>query len=405
MFGGGGFDGTHPERHRQRAGRTDRPAACRSAAATPPSPATPATRPTRSARRTARFGLNDEAVRNFGGDALKKTRDAAVFLIKARYAVDSIQKAYFAGGSTGGREAMAVDPALAGGLGRRHRLVSGLEPGRPRCSAATGSTARWRSRAPIPASRPSGELLLNAAHGGLRRPGRRGRRPHQQPAALQRRSSIRRRRRVNGEPLRCPGGADTGDTCLSDAQITALKTINTDDPASTSRWPAARTSYPGLQRLGRRSRHHHEPVAAASRPSPSWPSARRSRRCRCRGRRRTSACWSTSGSSTGITRSPGFNSLSLDPENPGPWAGRISELSTLLDQPVEPRRLRRARRQAAAGARHGRRAGEHPRDRGVLPAAAGQMGAGGGRQVRPLLRSARATATPSARSSTPPGIR
>ena len=34
------------------------------------------------------FGLNDEAVRNFSGDALKKTRDAAVFLIKARYAVE-----------------------------------------------------------------------------------------------------------------------------------------------------------------------------------------------------------------------------------------------------------------------------------------------------------------------------
>ena len=28
-------------------------------------------------------------------------------------------------------------------------------------------------------------------------------------------------------PLRCAGGADTGDTCLSDAQINALKTINT----------------------------------------------------------------------------------------------------------------------------------------------------------------------------------
>ena len=45
------------------------------------------------------FGLNDEALRNFGGDAIKKTHDAAVFLIKARYAAGSIQKAYFAGGS------------------------------------------------------------------------------------------------------------------------------------------------------------------------------------------------------------------------------------------------------------------------------------------------------------------
>ena len=55
-----------------------------------------------------RWGLNDEATRNFAGDALKKTRDAATFLIKARYAAGKPVKAYFAGGSTGGREATKV---------------------------------------------------------------------------------------------------------------------------------------------------------------------------------------------------------------------------------------------------------------------------------------------------------
>ncbi|MEG1770277.1 MAG: tannase/feruloyl esterase family alpha/beta hydrolase, partial [Comamonas sp.] len=54
------------------------------------------------------FGVNDEAVRNFSGDALKKTRDVALAIIKARYAVSGATKAYFAGGSTGGREALAV---------------------------------------------------------------------------------------------------------------------------------------------------------------------------------------------------------------------------------------------------------------------------------------------------------
>jgi hypothetical protein len=55
----------------------------RSAAATPPSPATPATRPTTGSL-DGSWGLNDEAVRNFGGDALKKTRDAAIFLHQRR---------------------------------------------------------------------------------------------------------------------------------------------------------------------------------------------------------------------------------------------------------------------------------------------------------------------------------
>jgi feruloyl esterase len=32
-----------------------------------------------------------------------------------------------------------------------------------------------------------------------------------------------------------------------------------------------------------------------------------------------------------IMRDPNFNSLNFDPENPGPWAGRVSELSALMD--------------------------------------------------------------------------
>jgi feruloyl esterase len=54
------------------------------------------------------FGLNDEAVRNFGGDALKKTHDAAIYLIKTHYAAGAPTKSYFTGGSTGGREALAA---------------------------------------------------------------------------------------------------------------------------------------------------------------------------------------------------------------------------------------------------------------------------------------------------------
>jgi feruloyl esterase len=54
------------------------------------------------------FGVNDEAVRNFSGDALKKTRDTAVYLVNARYAVGGPKRSYFAGGSSGGREALAV---------------------------------------------------------------------------------------------------------------------------------------------------------------------------------------------------------------------------------------------------------------------------------------------------------
>ena len=54
------------------------------------------------------FGMNDEALSNWNsGDALKKTRDAAMYVIGARYGRTPM-KSYFAGGSTGGREALTV---------------------------------------------------------------------------------------------------------------------------------------------------------------------------------------------------------------------------------------------------------------------------------------------------------
>ena len=34
------------------------------------------------------------------------------------------------------------------------------------------------------------------------------------------------RAKLNGKPLRCPGGADTSQRCLSDAQIHALRVFN-----------------------------------------------------------------------------------------------------------------------------------------------------------------------------------
>ena len=60
------------------------------------------------ASQDGQWGLNDEAVRNFGGDVLKKVRDAALIVIKARYAANAPTKSYFIGGSTGGREALTA---------------------------------------------------------------------------------------------------------------------------------------------------------------------------------------------------------------------------------------------------------------------------------------------------------
>jgi len=50
------------------------------------------------------FLVHDEALQNYAGDALKKTRDAAIHLI-ARYYGQVPERLYFRGGSNGGREA------------------------------------------------------------------------------------------------------------------------------------------------------------------------------------------------------------------------------------------------------------------------------------------------------------
>lgn len=55
----------------------------------------------------ASFAVNDEALANFAGDALKKTRDAAIFLISQRYGSEP-KRTFFAGGSNGGREGLVV---------------------------------------------------------------------------------------------------------------------------------------------------------------------------------------------------------------------------------------------------------------------------------------------------------
>jgi hypothetical protein len=107
MFGGGGYDGTIPSpTSNVPAGPTDQLTPLGRGYATFASDSGHQANALGS--EDGSFGVNDEAVQNFSGDALKKRRDTAVYLIDARYAVNAPKKSYFAGGSSGGREALAV---------------------------------------------------------------------------------------------------------------------------------------------------------------------------------------------------------------------------------------------------------------------------------------------------------
>lgn len=271
------------------------------------------------------WGLNEEAVRNFGGDALKKTHDAALSVIKARYAKKPA-KTYFAGGSTGGREALAAiqrwpddwDGAIAwypawndaAALLGGHRTNIAL--------AQPGAYPNTPKRLLVYQAAMEACDGLDGVQDGL---------ISQQKLCNTRFDPATAT--VGGQPLRCAGGVDAGDHCLSDAQIQALNVMNTD---TVFNFPLAsgETRYPGYNVWG-------ADLGITSNPSPLQPVV----------------TFLALGSSQpampmprsapyisvlvdqwikySITGDPAFNSLLLDPENPGVWGERISDLSKQLD--------------------------------------------------------------------------
>ena len=153
------------------------------------------------------------------------------------------------------------------------------------------------------------------------------------PCLQQRHSGVRRAGRVedkvvsnldgcNFDPrvLRCPAGADTGPTCLSDPQLTSM--IAASDPFS---WPypiaSGERGYPGFPFLS--GADMRTPVLGFGTSAPANPMP------------------TTSGYGPQywdqwvkyfLTRDPNYNSLDIDPRRPGRWLPRISYLSTIQDR-------------------------------------------------------------------------
>ncbi|WGS54143.1 tannase/feruloyl esterase family alpha/beta hydrolase [Paraburkholderia sp. D15] len=271
------------------------------------------------------FGVNDEAVQNFSGDALKKTRDAAVYLIDARYAVNAPKRAYFAGGSSGGREALAVvqrwpqdwDGSIV--LYPAWAAASlDLQFGRiTRAFAAPGAYLDQAKR----------QVLLNAvlatcdaldgvADGLISNVAACNATFNPSTATL------------NGTPLRCPGGADTGDTCLSDAQIAALNVYNTP---ITFGYPLAsgETQFPGFNvygaDLGVANASPLQPTVTVLAMGTSQPASPMPNTAPY-----MSVFWDQ-WIRYFVTRDPNYNSLTVDPQNPGSLQTRISQLTALQD--------------------------------------------------------------------------
>lgn len=269
------------------------------------------------------FGLNDEAERNFAVDAPKKTRDAAVFIIKARYGHHP-RKTYFMGGSTGGREALAAiqrwpadwDGAIAlypawndmGALLQGQRIM--------RAMAAPGAYPNQAKRKVLYDAAMAACDALDGVADGL----------------------ISNQEKCNETfhptVVRCPGGADTGDTCLSDAQIEALNIYNT--PAHFHfHMASGLQSFPGCNVWGADlGRTFADSGNFALQPfvifltlgtvQPALPANQLMPYL---------SPFMDQFMKYAVVRDPTgtFDTLSIDPEHPGPYAHRISDLSKQLD--------------------------------------------------------------------------
>ncbi len=278
--------------------------------------------------RDGSFATNAEALNNFAGDALKKTHDAARFVINARYLLP-VKKTYFLGGSTGGREALAVvqrwpsdfdgvvsffpawnSAAMTLQFGRVARAMA--QPGAypnvaKRILLQNAAMAKCDALDGVADGIVSNVSACNAAF---------------DPSNATVDGS------VGGTPLRCPGGVDTGDTCLSDAQITALKVMDT--PAKFNFGLASgETQYPGVNVWGSDlGIPYNKPELALNQIlglnalapvhpiTPDMPYG---------------AIFYDQWTKYFVTGDANFNGLTLDPENPGNYASRISALSSLQD--------------------------------------------------------------------------
>jgi hypothetical protein len=279
--------------------------------------------------RDGSFGMNDEALKNFSGDALKKTHDVAMAIIKAGYG-QKAKKTYFAGGSTGGREALLA-------VGNWPKDFDGAIVLYPAWNAAAldlqlGRMTRQLAKPGAYPSREKRKVLYDAAieacdaldnvNDGLISNMTACNATFNPSTAT-----------LNGSPIRCAGGADTGNGCLSDEQIASFNVLNTPIVLNYA-LASGETSYPGYNvwgtDFGNPGTHPLQALTltlslGTEQPANPMPAV-------------TAATMPPYGSTFWdqwvkhfVTRDPTFNSLTLDPQNPGPWQSRIVELTGIQD--------------------------------------------------------------------------
>jgi len=327
MFGGGGYDGVIPATAGNvPAGPFDRPVPlARGYAVVGSDSGHQATGQGLQPLMDASFALDAESLRNYAGDAIKKTFDVAIYLIHERYAVSRPQRAYFVGGSTGGREALVAalrwpqdwDGAISL-YPAWNAIALDLQVGRvARALAQPGGYLTQAKREVLyQASLEACDELDGAADGIVSNVAACNARFDPSTATLK------------GRPLRCPGGADEGDACVSDSQIATLRTYATPI-VFQSALASGETQYPGyniygadLGRAGANPLQGLVTSLALGTDAPTTPVPANAPSL--------NLFWDH-WIRYFVARDPGHNALAVDPQNLGALQARVSELSSLLD--------------------------------------------------------------------------
>jgi len=338
MFGGGGYNGVLATGlGNVPAGPADKPAPLARGYATFGSDS--GHQANANGSRDGTFGTNDEALKNFSSDAIKKTRDVAVNIIQTRYAA-RVQKTYFAGGSTGGREALFA-------VQNWPQDFDGAIVLYPAWNAASldlqfGRITRELAKPGAYPSRAKRKLMYDAALAAC--DGLDGAMDGLISNVSACNASFNPMTAVLGnQPLRCAGGVDAGDICLSDGQIAGYVVTNTPLVLNFT-LASGETTYPGFNTwgtdFGNPSTSPLQPTVltlslGTDQPANPMPAVKPSVTVN---NVSTPASSPPYGSTFWdqwvkyfVTRDAGFNSLSLDPQNPGTYQARIVQLTALQD--------------------------------------------------------------------------
>ncbi len=338
MFGGGGYNGVLATGlGNVPAGPSDKPAPLARGYATFGSDS--GHQANANGSRDGTFGANDEALKNFSSDAIKKTRDVAINIIQMRYAA-RVQKTYFAGGSTGGREALFA-------VQNWPQDFDGAIVLYPAWNAASldlqfGRITRELAKPGAYPNRAKRKLMYDAALAAC--DGLDGVTDGLISNVSACNASFNPMTAMLGnQPLRCAGGVDSGDTCLSDAQISGYVVTNTPLVLNYT-LASGENTYPGFNTwgtdFGNPSSSPLQPTVltlalGTEQPANPMPAVKPAVTVNNVNTPASSPPYGSTFMDQWVkyfvTRDAGFNSLSLDPQNPGAYQARIVQLTALQD--------------------------------------------------------------------------